>query len=254
MSLRFKILSGFLILSIMLFAAGLLSVYELKQIGHSVRGLLDENYKSINAAKNMIESLEREDSGILVLISGEWEKGRSTIREADRDFQNAFNIAKHNITISGEKERIDAIEASYAFFKKLWLRPIVETQRQGNLNWYFSEVHPAFLKTKTSVNQLMALNDEAMYRMASGLQNRASRAVMPGIVAIVSALVFTIIFNFFINLYVILPIKRLTNGIQAYIKHGEQPALSVESRDEISRLAGVVQDLIFHVKPADKKQ
>ena len=248
MNLRAKILSGFLILSIMLFTAGALSIRELNKIGHSVQALLDENYKSIDASKIMIEALEREDSGILLLMSGDWDNGRSTIKEADQDFQKAFAVAENNITIPGEKEHIETIKAAYVSYKKLWVRPIVDTLREDNLQWYYGNVHPAFLKAKVAVNRLMTLNDKTMYQTASALQNRAGRATMPGIVAIVSALVFTIIFNFFINLYVILPIKRFTVGIQDYIKSGDQTGLSVDSSDEISDLAKAIRDFIAHVK------
>ena len=60
MGLRLKILSGFLILVVMLIIAGIWSIYELRTVGSSVQKLLDENYRSINAAKRMILALERD--------------------------------------------------------------------------------------------------------------------------------------------------------------------------------------------------
>ena len=82
MGLRTKMLSGFLILTMMLLVAGVWSVYELTTIGSSVQKLLNDNYKSINAGKMMIEALEREDSAVLLLFSGKWQQGRSS--ESDR--------------------------------------------------------------------------------------------------------------------------------------------------------------------------
>jgi len=252
MNLRVKILSGFLILAIMLGTAGGISIIEFNKIGRSVEALLDDNYKSITAAKDMIEALEREDSGILLLMSGDWESGRSTLKKADQDFNNALAIAKSNITITGEKECTVAIEQAYDLYQVLWERPIVDTQRQGNLDWYFSRVHPAFLKVKTAANELMTLNDKTMYLTATELKNRAGRAIMPGIVAIVSALIFTIIFNFFINLYVIRPIKQLTGVIRGYMKNGDAIKFHVDGRDEIYKLTETIQELIFFVKKDEK--
>lgn len=253
MNLRYKIISGFLILAVMLGTAGGVSIIEFRKISHSVQALLDDNYRSITAAKNMIESLEREDSGILLLMSGDWENGRSTIKTADHDFNKAFTIAVNNITIPGEQENISAINQAYDRYKTLWERPIVDTGRQGNLNWYFNEAHPAFLKVKNSVNQLMTLNDKTMYFTASELKNRAGRAIMPGIVAIASALIFTVIFNFFINLYVIRPVRSLINAIRVYMKHGQMIDFHMGSRDEIYKLTETIQELIFFVKNKDEK-
>ena len=66
MKLRMKIMSGFLILVIMLALAGIFSIYELTTISSSVQSLLDDNYKSIIAAKKMIEALERHPSAAVV--------------------------------------------------------------------------------------------------------------------------------------------------------------------------------------------
>lgn len=252
MNLRFKILSGFLILAVMLFAAGAASIYELNRIGHSVKGLLEENYKSITAAKEMTEALERQDSGVLMLMSGNWEIGRSTLEEADRAFQKAFGTARNNITIAGEQETVEAIDAAYLDFKALWSRPIVDTHRQGNIAWYFDKVHPSFLNAKTAVSRLMTLNDDTLYKTASALQDRARRAIMPGIIAIVAALVFALIFNFFINLYVITPIRRLTGSVKTYMRDGQQIAVRTEGRDELSRLTEAIRELTVHINKNGK--
>lgn len=250
MSLRFKIMSGFLILAVMLFAAGALSIYEFTNIGHSVQALLDENYKSINAAQNMIEALEREDSGVLLLLSGEWERGRSTIEDADKAFQLALGVAKNNITIPGEAGYVETIIESYEIYRSYWNQPIVKTPKGGDLNWYFNQVHLAFLEAKTQVNRLMTLNAETLYNTASSLKNRAGRAIMPGVVAVISALIFTAVFNFFINLYFISPIKKLTSGIRDYTKTGKESGFRLNSRDEIGELAKAIEELAIYKQEA----
>jgi len=243
MGLRLKILSGFLILTVMLFAAGALSIYELTKIGRSVQTLLDENYKSINAAKNMIEALEREDSGMLLLLSGERERGGTTIGKADKDFQAAFQVAKNNVTISGESDYIAGIRNAYGIYRALWNQPITRAAKDGDLNWYFKEVHPAFWDAKNEVKRLMGLNDQTLYKTASMLKTRARRTIMPGVVAIISALIFTAVFNFFINLYFVSPILKLSAGIRNFIKTGDRSALHVDCSGEIADLAAAVEEL-----------
>ncbi|HID39918.1 MAG TPA: PAS domain-containing sensor histidine kinase, partial [Calditrichaeota bacterium] len=97
MGLRGKILSGFIILSLMLLIAGMWSINELKSIGSSVQSILDENYQSIYAAKLMKEALEREDSAVLLLMLGKWEEGRHILRAADSLFVKNHSFAQKNI-------------------------------------------------------------------------------------------------------------------------------------------------------------
>ncbi len=253
MRLRFKILSGFLILALMLSIAGIWSVYELNSVGTSVQDLLNDNYKSINASKIMIEALEREDSGILLLILGDWNEGRTIIAYGDSLFQNGFQIAANNITVPGEKYYVDSIRTKYQAYKNIWERPIVDTQKQGNLNWYSQMLHKSFLDVKSAVNNLMSLNEQAMFKTASDTKNKANRAIMPGIVAIISALVFTILFNFFVNYYFVSPIVKITGGIRKFVDSQEPFSVEVETRDEISDLINLINELCNLIKTREMK-
>ena len=71
-------------------------------------------------------------------------------------------------------------------YKKLWERPIVDTGKEGDIIWYFEDVHHVFLSVKYAVNELINLNDRMMFETATELKNRSQRSIIPGIVAIVS--------------------------------------------------------------------
>jgi len=238
----------------MLAVAGIWSIYELTTVGTSVQRLFDDNYKSINAGKIMIEALEREDSAVLLLLSGKWNQGRSIIESADEQFQEGFRVAQNNVTIPGEPAYVEEIEARYKAYKDLWVKPIVDTSKQGNLGWYFQDLHQAFQDVKGSVEKLVAVNDQTMYQSASNLKNRAHRAIMPGIVAILAALVFTVIFNFLINYYVVNPIIITTKGIQRFMETGELPAIQVETKDELFHLVSSIQRLVADVRTAEAQK
>jgi hypothetical protein len=253
MGIRFKILLGFLTLAIMLFIAGIWSIYELNSIGSSIPKLLDENYRSIHAAKKMIESLEREDSAILLLLLGKWDGGRSLLFSSDSLFNKNFDFAYNNITIPGEQSQLDTIKNRYASYKNLWQRPIVGTQKEGNIEWYFQIVHNSFLSVKSSLEDLIDLNDKAMYQMASNLEMRANRAIMPGIVAVLSALFFTLIFNFLVNYFVVGPIIKITERIKKFKENKIPFDVTIETRDELFYLSNEISDLCALVGSKDTK-
>jgi HAMP domain-containing protein len=242
MKLRVKILSGFLILAIMLACAGVVSIYELLSIGSSFNSLLSDNYKRINAAKSMIEALENEDSGVLQILAGQWQKGRETIESGDRSFRQAFETAKGNITIPNEDKYVERISADYRGYKDLWSKSLAGMDTKQNLNWYFEEIHEAFQTVKKSVEDLMLLNDEAIYQTASSMHDRAHRAIMPGIVAIISALVFVLVFNYFINFYVIKPISILVREVKNNIKTRGTIDIEIDSKDELHDLATAIKE------------
>lgn len=238
----------------MLSIAGMWSIYELRSIGTSVQELLDDNYKSINAAKMMLEALEREDSGILLLLLGKWNEGRTIIVEADSSFEKSFQFAAKNLTIPGEQSYIDSIRTKYQTYKELWEGAIVGTQKEGNLTWYFQTVHKSFLETKAAVNNLMSVNDKVMFRTASDLKNKANRAIMPGIVAILSALIFSALFSFFVNHYMISPIVRITKKVKSFVDQNLPFNVEIETKDELFDLASSIGTLCSLAKASREKQ
>jgi methyl-accepting chemotaxis protein len=244
-------MSGFLILALMLAIAGIWSIYELHSIGTSVQDLLDENYKSIIAAEKMVEALERQDSGILLLLLGKWEEGQRIINSGDDLFQKNYRIGENNVTVPGEGALIEKIKQEYLIYKTHWGKPIIGTEKQGNLDWYFKNLHSEFLDVKSAVNELKELNEATLYRTASDLKNRANRAVMPGTVAVISALIFSLLFTYFVNLYMVNPIRRMIRGIEDFIKRGKDFDVHIETNDEISHLSLAIRSLCSRVSSAE---
>jgi len=241
MRLRGKILSGFLLLALMLLVAGVWSIYQLRSIGASVQRLLDDNYRSIQAAEAMVETLEREDSAVLLLMLGRWKEGRDLLASADSAFEEYFAVANGNVTVPGEREYVERIRVSYDRYKALWERPIVDTGREGNLPWYFAEIHAAFLDAKNDVDALKRINEESLYATASDLKNRAGRAVLPGIVATISALIFSFLFAYLTNRFMVSPIVRITRAVEGFVSGGRPFDVNVETNDEIGSLADSVR-------------
>lgn len=243
MKLRFKILSGFFALALMLALAGVWSIYELNTIGTSAHDMLKDNYQSVHAANIMLEALEREDSGILLLMLGKWEEGRKILDSGDSLFWSGFDIAQHNLTIPGENNYIDIIREKYAHFKQVWEKPIVSTYKERNVDWYFENIHADFLATKSAINDLRHINSETMYRTATSIKDRSSRAVMPGIIAIITALVFGTMFNFFINYYVVNPLLRINKALRAYLQDARPFQVEIETNDELKELSELLNTL-----------
>lgn len=248
MKIKFKILSGFALIIAMLIIAGFMSIYEFSRLSKSVSSLIDDNYKTIEACKTMLEALEREDSGILLMVSGQWKKGRDILLSADESFFTAFDIAKNNITEEGEDANIDKIEKSYQKFKETWDPLIIGTLKENSIEWYLTDIHTNFISTKSEVKALMTLNQNSMYKESRELKEKAQRALMPGIVAIVAALVFLVMFNFLISKYYVKPIDNLIHAVKYYTSQSQQFDAGITSKDEFKDLEKEIKNLIDKIK------
>lgn len=245
MKIRLKILSGFLVIVAMLTIAGGFGIYEFRKLSQSVESLLADNYASIEACNNMLEGLEREDSGVLLFMMGQQEMGKALILGGDSIFVASLQAARNNITESNEEAFIQEIVEKYAAYKKLWEFQITITEETFSKDWYFQDVHHSFNDVKNSVKGLMMINHTSMYNEAFMLREKAQRAVMPGFVAVVAALVFAFLFNFFINHFFVSPIVRLIRAINQYHPAGKELDAKIETKDEIKSLEEAVRKLIL---------
>src|ERR1700752_4698788 len=111
MSLRTKLLLGYLVFVAALVVLGGWSAWRLREMGGVSRRIIADNYDSVVAAQDMKESLERQDSAALFILLGATARGQAPLKEHRPRFDRSFNRAAHNITEPGEREAIAAIDA-----------------------------------------------------------------------------------------------------------------------------------------------
>jgi HAMP domain-containing protein len=243
-SLKLKILAGFMMLVALLMVAGAVSTIEFIKLSSSVTALIDDNYKTIEASKTMLEALEREDSGILLVLLDEVDAGRETLQTADSLFLASFKVAKNNITEENEDIYIHRIDSLYRVFKNEWRQPLGPLQNQVEIGAYHKEIHKSFLNVKSAVNDLMSLNQRSMFAEATMLKEKSHRAIMPGIVAIIGGLVFSLLLSFFISKYFVSPISEIAEAVKSFNTRDKALRTNIRSNDELKKLETEINGLI----------
>lgn len=242
-SLRAKIFSSFFLLILMLAVAGGISILQLQWLSNSVHGFIENNYKSIRATKTMIEALEREDSGVLLLLLGEQEEGSSVLTKADRTYREAFEIARNNQTEENEEEYIRRIDSLYQKYKDAWTK-LKTTGESQNIAWYKNNIHKLFIQAKREVEKLMLLNQERLYEEASGIKEKSRRAIMPGVVSVIAAIIFSLMLNFYINKKFVAPIHSITAAIRDTTKDAPYLKMKGKVHGDFKELKNAVNELI----------
>ena len=235
-SLKIKILIGFMMVILFLIIAGGYSIYQFMQLNKSADTLVEESYITLSSLKTMRESIENEDDAIVILISGKWEEGKTKLKKADSSFMKAFKNAEMHSIIPEKDTYLKNIAKSYTLYKDSWNQPIVETERQGKIDWYFSKIHTNYFNAIRSLNELTDLTELNMYNEARRIKDNSKRAIIPGLVAIVSAVVYLLMLNFLITKSVISPIIRINKAVKSYSFGSKSFSAKINSNDEIKEL------------------
>ncbi len=221
----------------MLSIAGVWSVIQVKTIGKSVENLLDENYNSIKAVKSMRDAIEKEESAILLMLNDYSSNSDSMLAATDKEFLKQLAIAKDNSTIASEDSLLEVITQKYSGFKKQWNISGMKLPVEQKLSWYFENIHSSFVSLLQSVDDFSSLNNQEIYSTSVGIKDKARRAIIPGIVAVLSAILFTMMFFLFVNLYVITPINKIKKGLDGFIKNRIPYNQQINNKDELGELS-----------------
>src|SRR4051812_15403991 len=177
MSLRTKLLAGYLVFVAAIIVLGGWSAWRLRDMGDVSRRIISNNYDSVVAAQEMKESLERQDSAAVFALLGARERAAAQTREHRARFDANFQKAAHNITEPGEPEVVETIrqdrDAYYRTFDDFLLRVnateggaaatlAARDEESAERGEYFARLEPRFNQLRADCERLLQLNQRAM--------------------------------------------------------------------------------------------
>lgn len=239
-TLKGKISFVYLSLVVLIAIVGTTASIDLFHLTKATDGLMIANYKSINAASNMLEALERQDNAVLIYININPLEGKDLFTKSNEEFLKWYNVNAANITEIGEKEILDNIKISNTNFTKLFIDLQEISSGQGvdaAIDFYNTQMMPDFESTKINLKQLSLINEKAMFRS----KDLATQNAQNSMYMILALSFFAIMGGFFISRFSInkflAPISSLTQTMKL-VKAGDlNQQANIISKDEIGELA-----------------
>lgn len=250
MSLRAKLIAGYMLFVAALVLLGGWSAWRLLEMGGVSRRIIANNYDSVVAAQNMKESLERQDSAALFALTGAGERAASQLREHRARFDAEFEKAAHNITEPGEPEAVEAIrrdrDAYYRTFDEFLsslndarggnAQP-ARAEQSSRAGEYFSRLEPQFNKLRAECDHLLQLNQRAMLAKSEAAAGVARRWFYLTLLFAALLVVAGIALAFFLAERIVRPLRRLTVTTAAVAGGDLDAKVEVASNDEVGVLA-----------------
>jgi NtrC-family two-component system sensor histidine kinase KinB len=241
MRLKTKILVGY---GVAFFLMGLVvawAVANLVSLGKASDAILRENYRSILAAENMVDALERQDSAILLMFLGDTEKGVTQFREGEAVFLQWLARAKDNITIQGEAELVHSIDTDYEKYRGRFsdLNDLATTQNVPTISHrrtYQESVYPLFAKVREACIHLRNLNEETMYGASVRAGQVAERAIWSTVLVAAAALIVALVFSLLLAERIVRPLRRFMDASRKISSGDYAIQVPVETVDELGRL------------------
>jgi len=240
-TLKKKILVGYGIAFAFMGLVVTWAIINLVSLGKANDAILSENYRSIISAENMVDALERQDSGILILFLGDAEKGATQFRENEAIFLEWLVRARDNITIAGEAELVRSIRADYATYSRQFseLTDLRNSAKSLLGPAYYQEtVYPLFARVRESCVRLRNLNEETLYAASVRAGIMVKHDIWSTALVAVLALIVALIFSLLLAERIVRPIRSFMEASRKISSGDYAVQVPVETNDELGSLAG----------------
>lgn len=238
-NIRKKILAGFGFTLMISTVILIWAVINLRLLGDAANAILSENYRSILAAEHMIDSIERQDSAVLLYLLNQFDEATNQFVSSTSDFLVWFGRAKDNITIPGEGDIISSIETGYQDYLKTFshLQEANGGYADEAYRHYAEEISPVFKNIRSSLTQLRELNQNTMYSASLQASRISKRAIFSMTVAGAFAIITGIVFSLLISSKLVRPLLNLTGATERIASGDYSVQVKIESNDELGELA-----------------
>ncbi len=251
MQLRVKILIGFLILIAILLMADIWSILQMNHIDRSVQTVLDQNYAGLQASQAMQQGLDNLNEGLVKILAGRWEAGEQLMRLGDQSFQKALKTAQFSLT--DEKAKALLLEISLAYKKLKTASDAFRLKEISNkdMTWYEATVLNPLKILHSKLLSLNALMGKSLYQANTHLKDQARRTLMPAVVAMLAAVVFLLLLNFFIDYFLLRPVRMIAQGVRDLLEKRRPFSVEISTQDEIGELATTIATLCSQTNPGE---
>ncbi len=238
-SLRKQLFFSHLALVALMALVMLGAIINFLRLGLSIDHILRDNYKSVIAAQNMKESLERIDSSTQFFLAGETQLARTQYKQNLPLFQSAYNVEANNITEVGEQQLADAIGGGFKTYSRdaeslLFGATLSAAQKR---DYYFHRLAPQFLALKDQAQRVLDVNQAAILRADARARSQARQGMWIGILMTLTALGLALIFARTAINASLTPLGALAQGAEEIGAGHLNRRIELHRADEIGLLA-----------------
>lgn len=228
----------------MLLFSGMISLFELNKMSRATGGMLDYSSRSMELARQMLDAAQQQNTSLLQMIVLDNETSDSSFITARILFHEALEASTAETSGTEELARISAAKLEYDQLTDNYLH----NKEHLDVQWFVATYATTYCNLTSSVKDYMTWSQHSLSAKASQLKNNAYRAIMPGILTLLVAIIMILIFAYLLDFYYTRPILGVSKGLRNYMDNKAPFVVKLEGRDEISSLKENIEDLINDCK------
>ncbi|MGI9542457.1 MAG: ATP-binding protein [Cyclobacteriaceae bacterium] len=237
MKLRTQIFSGFIfILFLTLILAGV-SIFYLDNVGQASDRILNENYRTVKAAEELINSLATADQVLAKICLGENYSAEALLQILEKEksiFSRNLAICKDNISEIGENKLVDDLSNEFRDYEQG-----IETFKTSSdrADFYFQVLQRKNETLRQSCEALINLNHGALTEKDREVQSLYFNAKFYVFIILIMVLIISGWAVYKIPQYIVQPVLDVTDKIKKIAQGDYEQKIEVDSDSELGALS-----------------
>ena len=238
MTMNRRLLLGIAPVLLILLAVGIYAIFLFSRLGGAIDVILKENYLSVVASQNMKESSERMNSGLLLALGGEEEKGKLLFEQNVPVFKKNLVLEAGNITLPGEgdlEKKVQQLHGTYLDMATKFFALNASDPARRTL--YFNQLQPLSAAITDNANRILEMNQENMVAANNVARRQGHKASQYMIVTLAIGFIVATGVTYWLSRSIVRPVQMLTESAQQLGSGNLDQHVTVSSQDEVGQLA-----------------
>ena len=231
-------------LAALLLLSGIISIMEYRRMSDYVSELIAANIKSIALSQKLADITEEYNHQML-----------SVVVQNDISLMPDFNLAhfnaqadslKNSFTSQTALPMVDSVATSFNEFMLTSLK-FDEVFLADNVNtgeWFFGTLQPSYNKFRQDMTVLNDMIHAELRKNSADFDAGFYRSIIPGVVSVGAGLLLILLFFYFVMVYYVNPIYKMSAGVDNYRLSGRRHGYEFDGDDQLANINSGLSELI----------
>lgn len=243
-SMRLKLLFSLGSIAAILLISGLISIIEYRRMSDYVSDLIASNIKSINLSQRLADMTQEYNHQMLNVVL---KNDLTLMPEFDLQlFLQQADSLKSSVTSSSSLPAVDTVSNSFDAFMKTSLRfdEVFLADTVNTSEWFFGSLQPGYNKFRGDMDTLNSAIHEELRNNSEDFDAGFYRSIIPGVVSVGAGLLLVMLLMYFILVYYVNPLYRMSDGVDNYRATGKRHTYVFDGDDQLANINTGLSELI----------
>lgn len=244
-TIRKKISLGFIALTVVLFCAVIINIYEISRLERNTEEVIAEGAESTNYATQMLNALQKQNRAVLnMVILGE--NGSSAeYHEGVFELNSAIVEAMEK---NPQNTQLTAIYEANSNYHNVVEYHSWESGEGDDKAWFMDSYVEAYYTLDSAIKSYMTSPKSSVAVRMSSLESNVYKTMTPSILTLLVAVLILLLFYYFIDTYYTKPVRHISRSLDNFLKSKVPYQVKIEEKSELSSLNDNIIEIIGHIK------